>query len=88
MVHLIPFSATAFLPDTWHGSLGLLNSQDGWNFRFSIADCRLLMDIGGSCHATFSFVNRQSAIGNENQGANGLSTFDCQLSPCFHATAR
>jgi hypothetical protein len=24
------------------------------------------MDIGRSCHATFSIVNRQSAIGNEN----------------------
>jgi hypothetical protein len=24
------------------------------------------MDIGTSCHTTFSIVNRQSAIGNEN----------------------
>jgi hypothetical protein len=46
------------------------------------------MDIGGSCHTIFSIVNRQSAIGNENQGVNGLSTFDCRLSTCFHATAR
>jgi hypothetical protein len=36
--------------------------QDGWNCRFSIFDCsRLagLMDIRGSCHTTFSIVNRQ-----------------------------
>jgi len=26
-----------------------------------IFDCRLLMDIGRSCHTTFSTVNRQSA---------------------------
>jgi hypothetical protein len=31
-----------------------------------IFDCRLLMDIGRSCHTTFSIVNRKSAIGNEN----------------------
>jgi hypothetical protein len=40
-------------------------AQDGWNCRFSIADFRLLMDIGRSCPTTFSIVNRQSAIGNE-----------------------
>jgi hypothetical protein len=34
--------------------------------RFSIAYFGLLMDIGRSCHATFSIVNRQSAIDNEN----------------------
>jgi hypothetical protein len=32
--------------------------------RLPIADCRLLMDIGRSCHTTFSIGNRQSAIGN------------------------
>ena len=31
-----------------------------------IFDCRLRMDIGTSCHTTFSIDNRQSAIGNEN----------------------
>jgi hypothetical protein len=36
-----------------------------------IADFRLprrggLMDIGRSCHTTFSIGNRQSAIGNES----------------------
>jgi hypothetical protein len=41
-------------------------AQDDWNCRFSIADCRLLMDFGMSCHTTFSIVNRQSAIGNES----------------------
>jgi len=35
-----------------------------------IGDFRLtrrteLMDSGGTCHITFSIVNRQSAIGNE-----------------------
>jgi hypothetical protein len=36
------------------------------DFRLSIFDCPLLMHIGRSCHTTFSIVNRQSAIGNEN----------------------
>jgi hypothetical protein len=36
----------------------------GW-LELPIFDCRLLMDIGRSCHTTFSIVNRQSAIGNE-----------------------
>jgi hypothetical protein len=31
--------------------------------RLWIADFRLLMDIGRSCHTTFSIVSRQSAIG-------------------------
>jgi hypothetical protein len=34
------------------------------DWRLSIADCRLLVDIGRSCRTTFSIVNRQSAIGN------------------------
>jgi hypothetical protein len=38
-----------------------------YDFRMAgIADFRLLMNIGRSCHTTFSIVNRQSAIGNEN----------------------
>jgi hypothetical protein len=36
--------------------------QDGGNGRFSIAGCRLPMDSGKSCRATFSIVNRQSAM--------------------------
>jgi hypothetical protein len=40
-------------------------AQNGWNCRFSIADCRLMMEIGSSCYTTSSIVNRQSAIGNE-----------------------
>jgi hypothetical protein len=38
----------------------------GW-LKLPIPDCRLLilMDLGRSCHATSSGVNRQSAIGNE-----------------------
>ena len=32
--------------------------------RFWIADFRLLMDIGRTCHTTFSIVNHQSAIDN------------------------
>jgi hypothetical protein len=40
---------------------------------FHFFDCRFsrrggLMDIGRSCHTTFSIVNRQSAIGNEKMG--------------------
>jgi hypothetical protein len=31
-----------------------------------IVDCRLLIENGGSGHATLSIANRQSAIGNEN----------------------
>jgi hypothetical protein len=37
----------------------------GW-LELPIFDCRLLMDIGRSCHTTSSIVNRQSAIGKEN----------------------
>jgi hypothetical protein len=32
----------------------------GW-LELPIFDCRLPMDIGRSCHTTFSIVNRQSA---------------------------
>jgi hypothetical protein len=93
MVHLIPFSAAAFLPKPRRGSLGVLNSQDGWNCRFSIADCRLLMDIGGSCHTTFSIVNQQSAMRTKVSTDSRPSTVDSRLaftrlSACFHATAR
>ena len=35
-----------------------------------IFDCRLLKDIGRSCHTTFSIVNRQSAIGNQDSAAS------------------
>jgi hypothetical protein len=35
----------------------------GW-LELPVCDCRLLMDIGRSCHTTFSIVNRQSAIAN------------------------
>src|SRR5208337_4783225 len=30
--------------------------------RLPIADCRVLTDIGRSCHTTFSIVNHQSSI--------------------------
>ena len=40
--------------------------RPSFHYRFSIADFRLLMDIGRSCHRTFSIVDRQSTIGNEN----------------------
>jgi hypothetical protein len=41
------------------------------DFRLAIGDWRFsrpggLMDIGRSCHTTFSIVNRQSPIANEN----------------------
>jgi hypothetical protein len=35
----------------------------GW-LELPICDCRLLMDIGRSCHTTFPIVNQQSAIAN------------------------
>jgi hypothetical protein len=37
----------------------------GWR-ELPIFDCRLLIEIGRSCHTTSSIDNRQSAIGNEN----------------------
>jgi hypothetical protein len=36
-----------------------------------IADCRLLMDIGRSCHTTFSIINHQSSISNRQSARRG-----------------
>jgi hypothetical protein len=56
-------------------------AQGVWNYRFSIADCSRsarLMHMGRSCHTTFSIVNRQSAIGDENlAGMHGSG-------PCYN----
>jgi hypothetical protein len=53
-------------------------AEDGGNWRFSIGDCRLLIDGGGCCNTSFSIgnqaaaagqspiTNHQSPIGNEN----------------------
>jgi hypothetical protein len=45
-------------------------AEDGGNCPLSIADCRLLMHIGRSCHTAF-----QSAIGNQQSAI--MASFGC-----------
>jgi len=59
--------AVAIVPNFFVSCEEFLRSSlgPGW-LELPIVDCRLLMHIGRSCNTTFSIVNRQSAIGNEN----------------------
>ena len=65
-------SSAALVPNLFVSCEEFLRSALGRGGReLPIFDCPLprcggLMDIGGSCHTTFSIVNRQSAIDNEN----------------------
>jgi hypothetical protein len=46
------------------GFLHSLRGRGRGQVKLPIVDFRLLMDMGRSCHTTFSIVNRQSPIGN------------------------
>jgi hypothetical protein len=58
------FGANQQAPPPW-GKVGVRRhmAQDGWNWRFAIVDCRMLIDGGGCCNTSFSTGNQPAAAG-------------------------